>query len=400
MPAALASGGKTVFWWEGNVTPLSSYEEWGTLIKNFTQHLTDRYGKEEVGSWYFEVWNEPNLTGGFWTGTQEEYFKLYEFTAKAVKEVDEDYKVGGPATAGAAWVPEMIQYCVKNNVPIDFISTHDYGVDQGFLDEFGTSGTILSKNEWSISGKVLKNRKEISESKMPDLELHYTEWNSSYTPADPIHDSYHQAAFILQKLKQVDAAAQSMSYWTFTDIFEEAGPRFTPFHGGFGLLNYQGIKKPAYFVYEYLNRLGETELVNSDKSSWVCKNKAGDIQLLLWDFTNTHPGETELNQTYYLQDLPALAKGEVIIDLENVPQGKYAVKLYKTGYKANDPYSIILYLDRPNQLSRKQVQIIKGNNDGSAYATEFYTVGADQKMTKKLSIRENDIFFVEILKMQ
>ena len=95
---------------------------------------------------------------------------------------------------------------------------------------------------------------------MPNLELHFTEWSASYTPADPIHDSYHSAAFILDKVKGAGAAVNSMSYWVFTDIFEEAGPRFTPFHGGFGLVNYQGINKPAFYAYQFLNRLGETEL--------------------------------------------------------------------------------------------------------------------------------------------
>src|SRR5690606_28200246 len=127
---------------------------------------------------------------------------------------------------------------------------------------------------------------------------------------DPIHDSYHQAAYILEKLKQVGDAADSMSYWTFTDIFEEAGPRFTPFHGGFGLLNYQAIRKPAYYAYVFLNKMGETELSNTDDASWASKNADGDVQVLLWDFTNTHPGDVN-NQEYYIRDLPAKPKGKV-----------------------------------------------------------------------------------------
>ena len=272
MPGALASGNKTIFWWRGNVTPPKDYKKWAGLISNITQHFTERYGAEEVKTWYFEVWNEPNLKDGFWTGTQDDYFKLYQYSARAIKSVNPAYKVGGPATAGAAWVPEMIAFCKNNSVPIDFISTHAYGVKQGFLDEHGSSGTVLDKNEWSVSGDVLNSRKQIQSSAFPGLELHYTEWSSSYTPADPLHDSYHEAAYILKKLKQVGNAANSMSYWTFTDIFEESGPRFTPFHGGFGLMNIEGIKKPAFFAYSFLNKLGDTELANRDSSSWACKN--------------------------------------------------------------------------------------------------------------------------------
>jgi xylan 1,4-beta-xylosidase len=191
MPGALASGSQTIFWWRGNVTPPRDYDKWAALIKNITQHFTERYGADEVKTWYFEVWNEPNLSPGFWTGTQQDYFKLYKYTAKAVKSVNKDYRVGGPATAGAAWESELIDYCYKNNLPIDFISTHSYGVKQGFLDEYGNSGTVLAKEDFAVSGDVLQTRKEIAASPMPNLELHYTEWSASYTPADPVHDSYH-----------------------------------------------------------------------------------------------------------------------------------------------------------------------------------------------------------------
>ena len=121
------------------------------------------------------MWNEPNLSPGFWTGTQQDYFKLYKYTAQAVKSVNKDYRVGGPATAGAAWESELIDYCYKNNLPIDFISTHSYGVKQGFLDEYGNSGTVLAKEDFAVSGDVLQTRKEIATSPMPNLELHYTE---------------------------------------------------------------------------------------------------------------------------------------------------------------------------------------------------------------------------------
>ena len=172
MPNALASGTETIFWWKGNVTPPKDYEKWENLIRNLTQHFTDRYGAEEVKDWYFEVWNEPNLTPWFWTGTMEDYFKLYQHSAIAVKSVNKEYRIGGPATAGAAWEVELIDFCQNNDLPVDFISTHAYGVDQGFLDEYGQTGTVLAKNPMSLSIDVLNSRNEIEGSVKPGLELH------------------------------------------------------------------------------------------------------------------------------------------------------------------------------------------------------------------------------------
>ncbi len=398
MPSRLASGDRTVFWWRGNVTPPKDYKKWGDLIKNLTQHFTERYGEEEVKTWYFEVWNEPNLNPGFWTGTQAEYFKLYEYAARAVKSVNPAFKVGGPATAGAGWVPETIEFCGENNVPIDFISTHSYGVEQGFLDEFGGSGTVLSDDEFSVSKDVIKSRKQISSSDKPNLELHYTEWSSSYTPADPFHDSYHSAAFILQKLKQIGDAANSMSYWVFTDIFEEPGPRFKPFHGGFGLMNTQGIKKAAYFSYDFLNKLGTTELQNTDTSSWATKSENGNMQVLFWDFTYTLPDHTN-NQQYYLKDLPSKPKGTVKVKLEGLEKGNYYLEVYKVGYKVNDAYTDYLAMGKPSQLTKQQVKVLKEKNNGDPIATEIITIGSSGSYSKDFNINENDVMLLNLVKV-
>jgi len=392
MPNQLASGRKSIFWWKGNVTPPKDYEKWKAAIKDLTQHFAERYGVAEVKTWYFEVWNEPNLDG-FWAGTQEEYFKLYQYSVEAIKSVNPAFKVGGPATAGAAWVPETIAFCHQNNLPLDFISTHAYGVNQGFLDEFGGSGTVLSKDPWSVSGDMWRSRRQIARSAMPNLELHYTEWSASYTPADPIHDSYHEAAYILEKVKQAGNAVNSMSYWTFTDIFEEAGPRFTPFHGGFGLLNTQGIKKPAFYAYSFLNKLGTTELVNADSSSFICKNAKGEVQVLFWDFSYTLPDSVN-NQAYYVRDLPAKAKGSVRVSLRGISKGKHTLEVYRIGYRLNDSYTTYLNLGKPNQLTKIQVAQIMQENNGKPVSTEQVQIGADGTFIKDFPIRENDVYLV------
>jgi xylan 1,4-beta-xylosidase len=397
MPQSLASGKQTIFWWRGNVTPPKDYNKWGELIRNLTQHFTERYGADEVKTWYFEVWNEPNLRG-FWAGTQEEYFKLYRYSVNAIKSVNKEYRVGGPATAGAAWEVDMIDFCQKNNLPLDFISTHSYGVNQGYLDEFGHSGTILNEEAMSVSGDVINSRKEIDDFSMPNLELHYTEWSSSYTPADPIHDSYQEAAYILEKLKQVGDAPNSMSYWVFTDIFEEPGPRFTPFHGGFGLLNYQAINKPAFYSYEFLNKLGDTELINTDSSSWACKDENGNIQVLFWNFTYTLPDSIN-DQDYYIRDLPAKSKGKVKINISEIPADKYNLEVYRVGYRINDPYTTYYDMGKPNQLTKEQVKEIKKLNDGSPIYCEKIEVETGKSFMKELDIRENDVFLITMTKL-
>jgi xylan 1,4-beta-xylosidase len=397
MPKALASGDKTVFWWKGNITPPKSYDKWYDFMKALTEHFTERYGVSEVKTWYFEVWNEPNLNF-FFSSTQEEYFKLYDYTVKAIKSVNPEYKVGGPATAGNGWIPETIDHCVKNNVPIDFIATHDYAVRQGYFDASGESGTLLDQDPKAITKNVTNSKNKILASAKPNLELHYTEWSTSYTPTDPVHDSYHSAAFILDKMKGTEYLANSMSYWVFTDIFEESAPRTTPFHGGFGLLNYQTIKKPAYYSYQFLNRLGATEVKNEDAASWICKNEKGDIQTLFWDFTLTKPTDSVNNQVYYRRDLPSKDKGLTKIKLSNVSEGTYQLKVTKVGYQSNDAYATYMKLGSPSQLTKKQVQTIQDANSGAPCVNDVITIGPDKIFNYQLNIRENDVCLVELIK--
>lgn len=396
MPNALASGNKTVFWWKGNITPPKDYQKWDNLIKNLVQHFTERYGHAEVAQWYFEVWNEPNLTNLFFSGNQQDYFTLYHETANAIKSVSADYRVGGPATAGNAWIPDLINYCSQTTTPIDFISTHNYGVKKGFLDQTGDVGVIVSQNQAAVYGDMIHSRKQINSSIMPGLELHYTEWSSSYTPTDPIHDSYHEAAYMLDKIKHAGPYVNSMSYWTFTDIFEEMGPRFTPFHGGFGLMNYQDIKKPAYYVYQFLNQLQDTELKTNDTSAIAATNKKGNIQLLFWDFTITHPGDTVNDQVFYRRDLPAKALSPVKVKFTHVPKGAYQMRVYKVGYRCNDAYTTYFDMHLPAQLTPAQVAKIKQQNNGQPVISSTININAAGVFEKELPMRQNDVYFITL----
>ena len=128
MPGNLASGSRTAFFYRGNITTPKEMPQWGELIRAFAQHCIDRYGLAEVSTWNFEVWNEANLPF-FWSGKQADYFELYKESATALKSVNKGLKVGGPSTARAAWVGDLLEYCAANQVPIDFVSTHVYPED-------------------------------------------------------------------------------------------------------------------------------------------------------------------------------------------------------------------------------------------------------------------------------
>ena len=393
MPQRMASGEKSIFWWKGNITPPRDYAKWEGLVRGLVRHWTERYGRAEVRRWYFEVWNEPNLKDLFWSGDQAEYFKLYDATARAVKSVSADYRVGGPATAGRAWVPEMIAHAAQTGVPLDFITTHDYGVRGGALDAEGTQQLHLDPAPDAIISGVREVRAQIRSSAMPGLPLHYTEWSASYSPRDPVHDAYISAAYIVSRLKGSEGHAQSMSYWTFTDIFEENGPVPSPFHGGFGLINFQGLRKPSFYAYQFLNRLGGEELVADDAGSWVTRG-GGGVQVLLWDYTP--PRTAESNQVYFKRDLPARQLGDVRVSLRGVPAGRYTLSVYRVGYGVNDVYTDYLRMGSPPVLTREQVRSLAARNDGRPVTTARVEVKAAGLFSRDLPLRENDVYLITL----
>lgn len=403
MPTALASEDKTVFWWKGNVTPPKDYNKWSDLITAFVAHLEERYGKDEVKTWLFEVWNEPDHRSFFkpneieWPNKIDAYMKLYGETAKAIKKVSDYYKVGGPATSGANWVSEFIQSCADNNYPVDFVSTHEYGVEGDGLDEFGTKKIILISDLNFVPNKVAISRDKITSSPRPNLPLHFTEWNTSYSPLDLIHDTYFNAPFILNVLKKTEKNATSMSYWTFTDIFEEKGPPHTPFHGGFGLINLQDIKKPSYYAYEFLSSLGKNELETNDESAMVCKDDQGNVQALFWNLTNVDY-QGKHNKEYFSKIIPSYSVGEVTLNVNNLKIGKYKVSVHQTGYLVNDPYTKYMQMGSPSQITKAQEKELKEASANKPVEESIVEI-TDGKFSKTINIRENDVFFITVTKI-
>jgi xylan 1,4-beta-xylosidase len=263
------------------------------------------------------------------------------------------------------------------------------------LDEYGEQLHYLSSDLRASANNATRERPAIDASARPGLPIHITEWSTSYSPRDPVHDAYFSAPYILEQFKHSERGVASMSYWVFTDIFEEAGPPMTPFHGGFGLLTVQGIKKPAYFAYQFLNQLGPTELKNDDAASWVCRDKQGGAQILLWDLTRP-ADQTVPNQAIFRKLNPPKSKGNVRVSLTNVPRGKYRLTLWQVGFEKNDAYSAYLKMGSPAQLSRAQEQQLRDAASGKPEFTRRVKIGADGRFDETLPLRENDVLVLTL----
>ena len=269
------------FWYKQNVSPPKSMERWDGLITAFGKHLLERYGEDEVSQWYFEVWNEPNID--FWGGIprQGSYFDLYDHTARALKAVSPRIRVGGPATAAAAWVDDFLKHTAEKNVPVDFVSSHAYA-DDTVENLFGTNEDIPMKDR--VCRAVAKLKGQMSAAGKAELPLLLTEWNVPGMNA--ARDTDFVGPALAYTIRGCDGLAAQLSFWTFSDVFEESGPIPEPFDGHFGLRAEYGINKPVYYDFALLHRLGDTRLANDNLNIIVTKRQDDKLVIALWNYVD------------------------------------------------------------------------------------------------------------------
>lgn len=371
MPKLLASGKRTVFYYKGNITPPKDFEKWAELIKSLVSHLIERYGKEEIESWFFEVWNEPNLKV-FWSSSQKKYFKLYKYTAEAIKSVNPNIKVGGPATACNAWIPDFIRFCTANNVPFDFISTHHYPSDIGLKTNLIQSAkrffhlvkvskdhdlnyffsNLMEPNMMDALGKAgrdsIKNMAAKARQEALSYPLYYTEWNSNSACSISINDLPYTSALIVKAVVDVQNNVDIYSFWCFSDIFEELTFFSKPFNGEFGLVTLHGIPKPSFWAFKFLSKMSEERLnistkCESETLEMIATKEKNGINILLYNFqAGNNPIKDE----------------EVQLTLQNMKHVE-SVSVERIDEDHGNPIIYWKEMGSPTYIKKEQADIIK-----------------------------------------
>jgi xylan 1,4-beta-xylosidase len=269
MPRDLASDQEaTIFDYRGIISPPTDFDRWADLIRAFVGHLVDRFGRDAVRGWPFEVWNEPNLCL-FWSAPESGYLRLYEVTARAVKDVDPTFRVGGPATAAIGWIDDLLEHCRANEVPLDFITTHTYGMPP------------------------LDLRPITARFGRPDLSLWFTEWGVSSRLGALLNDGVWAAPLVARGMRSAAGRLDALSYWVASDHFVELGEPQVLFNGGFGLLTIGNLRKPRFWALSMLSRLGVERLAveltgdgaGSLVETWASRDDDGRVAIAIWNGT-------------------------------------------------------------------------------------------------------------------
>jgi xylan 1,4-beta-xylosidase len=391
MPVALASGAATIFDWGFNVTPPRDYAEWGQLVGAFARHCLDRYGLDEIAQWYFEVWNEPNID--FWTGSQSDYWKLYDVSAGALKAVSPRLRIGGPVSARAAWVAEMITHCSTHNVPLDFISTHIYPQDE-WVEYPGLRGSPHKPGAY-VSDAVRRVRDTVRTSAMPDLEIHFTEWNSLCAlpggkvswDQNPTVDELSGAATACDLAVAVDEDCDVFCWWDASDVFEESGMALSEFSNTYGLLTLNGLPKATLNAFHFINRLkgGRLEMRHDalpPGCNLVATAEGQSLWVLLW-----------------YRDLAAygLASQDLwkgILDLPWTQSSKPALIQEKIMAGAGSCYETWQSLGMPQNLSPLEHRLLETH--ATPEAQLFHPIEENGHLTQEFQLAPGEVICFEL----
>lgn len=398
MPSALAKyKTKTLFYNKSVTSPPKSYKKWAFMINEFVRHCIDRYGLEEVRSWYFEVWNEPDIKE-FWFGSEEEYYDLYEITYKVIKEIDESIRVGGPSISSMTikqtkWLERYIKYCIDNKCEPDFISFHTYPNEVfNIEDDFShKKGLMIDENINYLSDIIDMVKNKLSESNLNNVEIFLTEWNSTISHRDLTNDTLYKSSYIVKNILENMDKVNGFGYWAMSDHIEEFIIDKHIFHGGLGIITHNNIKKSAYYAFKMLNKLGQV-VVDKGDGYYITKDFKG-YTVYLYNYCH-------FDKIYCMSDVSNISIKErynVFIDkifnidlkLSNFEKdGNYNVTSYSISKEHGSSFDTWINMGAPDYLDSDDIEYI--NNTSVPYKRKF-TTNIDKEFIIKEELNPHEV---------
>ncbi|QHQ63737.1 hypothetical protein Ana3638_13010 [Anaerocolumna sedimenticola] len=368
MPEAIKSDNQTIFFYKGHISPPSSMTKWTELIQAFMEHIIGRYGKDEVLTWFFEVWNEPDLKD-FWSGTIEQYLEMYEATAKTIKAFDQGFKVGGPAASSAVFwdyniLTDFLSFCSTKRIPLDFLSVHCYPISFR-VTPASTDKQRIYHDINDLTRNFSWIHTQLSGTSFTDVPIHITEWNSSPFANDYIHDTAFMATFILHNVIVNLDQVEQLVFWEISDLMDEDYVPFNEFGGKYGLMNRSGLKKPSFFAFLVLSKLSE-EILGYGTDYIVTKSKDG-YQILCFNhchYTEEFASGREITLSYYDRYAIFEQKPKKQFQFTILEQGdsSYEIVKYQFDRENGSIYDFWLKNGAPEYLTASQLNFFKENN--------------------------------------
>jgi len=404
VPSKLNKMDQPIFLWQDNRSPSQPMELWTELTREFIKHCINRYGLREVETWYFEVWKEPELPYGFWDGRNEEDFEFYRQTALTIKSIAPTLKVGGPGATyhmnqQSYWLEIFLTYCKDYSIPLDFVSLHIYPEDyianekecENISKMLQESKSKDAMKKWMDLKKIYldKNytfnavdsaKKTILDVLNFNIETHITEWSVSTSYGNFIQDTSFLSTFIVKNTLDCVNKVDAIGYGAFTDLREEAKGGISSFHGGLGLMNKEGLKKPSYFAYHLLDKLGDGIIEKGEE--YIITKKDENIQILAYNYAY-------FDEIFLKGDPSLLTSKERYLVFEEKPpneinfnlsglNGKYKITRYQLDRENGSVFDEWSKLGMVENMTKEELEYLQGRA-GPKITVEYVEILGDYK---------------------
>jgi len=416
MPEKLASKQRHVFNWNANMSFPKNINKWKDLIENFLLHLLQRYGIKEVSSWYFEIWD------GFIPGETniEKDLELFKETYLSIKKMNSNLKVGGVNSH----LEEMIYtnlledydvFCKKEDIVLDFVSGKAYAVEPEDKNE--SMSSLMAKTNNNLKDKMIfqdslnysiysnqnyiansidKVLEKLKKSSVLNKPLFLTEWNNIPDPRDLLHDTCYKSAFLVKNIIENFNKVEALGYWTFTDIFEEVKrTKNNTFHGGVGFVTTNGLKKPIYHAYSFLNKLGE-RIIEKSENYIITQKIDGAIQILVSNYCHFKSDKTKcIPEEVTLTERESVFNNKIkyITFVLNDLKGEFTKKTYRINSESGSVYDEWVKMGATEKLYPEEISYLK---EKSIFAYKREEIYSNENLIINEKMTPQEVLLIEL----
>lgn len=345
---------------ERKIYQYSVFEE---IMKQLCTHLVNRYGIEELESWYFAYWNDPQLN---MTEAEGKYYPYFEMIYRTLKEISPDIRVGGASLILGYELDvcsNILNLWKQRNITPDFFSVCSF-------QYIAVTDHETRYGRKSIDSKYMKNQIDIlqnamDESGIGNIELHVDEWNFTISNRNVLNDSCEQGAYILKNYIDMEGTVDFMAYWHALDLYSDYYDTNTILNGDSGLISRDGIRKPSFYAFSFINRL-LPYVIYKDENAIVTTNKRGryvigchNFKKLSSRYVFTEEDEIKVRELdNYMEDMDPLERKFCI---SNVKNGSYIVKMHYVNKENGSVQDLWKQMDYTKGFAKEELEYLKNS---------------------------------------
>lgn len=367
-----------------------------SVFASFIIHCVNRYGSSEVGKWKFELWAEHNQATGYLEGKTTEYIDMFQFIYQTVKNLIPNAQVGGPGynfVSGLDRFKAIISNLKTRGITPDFVSF--YVFPYTMANEAQSEAFIWGKNDFFEKIEKIKN---LATACNPLINSFYiTEWNFDFVNRNILHDTCFKAPFILKNIIDNFSGLDGMAYWLLSDISDEYIDTDSILFGGSGLLSRNNIRKPAYYAYTFLSKLG-SRLIDKGDGYIVTSRSDHEYEVLIFNYKYLNDyHRLNIFRTIDIQNIDAVFEDiddlDVVVRLNNVKGGKYKIKKYVLNQEHGSILDEWIRLNALDNIQQSEIEYLDKISMPSIYIDSLDCAN-ELILESRLKANEVDLFLI------